>query len=423
VSAPTAEWLGAQRWFAGTTATAPSAVDSTDLGADVRVAIVRVGDDHYQLLQVGDDRPDAIDDPRVGEALALGFVEQREVEGAAGRVRFVRAADRAPITGATRLIGTEQSNSSIVIGDQAILKVLRRLQPGPHPEIEMLGALSRLGSPYVPTLLGSMEVAGGPVDAVLGVLVEFVHDGRDGWGLVLELLADPGSTMAPLHALGTALGAIHRDLGSVRGDPAFRPTDGGKEVARTVADSVSRAAWTLAARLGERPGAGGLVVDLHDAAEEASHLADRLDAGLLIRHHGDLHLGQTLSTPRGWIIIDWEGEPARPLVERRTRHSPLRDVAGMLRSFSYAAATHARSTGRAQPEGWERAARAAFLDGYLTAVDPRLLPPSTSAIARLLQLLELEKVVYEIAYEADHRPDWLAIPATGLRVLLDRAAA
>lgn len=150
----------------------------------------------------------------------------------------------------------------------------------------------------------------------------------------------------------------------------------------------------------------------------APRLAAGLDTGPVIRHHGDLHLGQTLHTPRGWMIIDWEGEPARSLAERRAKHSPLRDVAGMLRSFSYAAATHARSHGH-EPLGWLAAARAAFLDGYLAAADPTLLPPTAVATARVLALLELEKVVYELGYELANRPDWLAIPAGGLRSLLE----
>ncbi|HEX2575685.1 MAG TPA: hypothetical protein VHK88_05000, partial [Aquihabitans sp.] len=183
-----------------------------------------------------------------------------------------------------------------------------------------------------------------------------------------------------------------------------------------------------ARRLGpaDEPGAlGDLAGRADDVAALAVALADRLgtDLGAAIRHHGDLHLGQVVLGDDRWVILDFEGEPARPLAERRRRHSPLRDVAGMLRSFAYAAATARRSEGHLLSPGWEPAARAAFLDGYLATVQPELLPASSVATRDLLTLLELEKVVYEIGYELDHRPDWVGLPVEGLRRLLAGAGA
>ncbi|QXC59777.1 hypothetical protein KSP35_15500 [Aquihabitans sp. G128] len=178
---------------------------------------------------------------------------------------------------------------------------------------------------------------------------------------------------------------------------------------------------TLATGL-DRPDALASVVG---RAGDVTALVDGLlhalgtDLGAAIRHHGDLHLGQVVLGPDGWVILDFEGEPTRSLDERRQRHSPLRDVAGMLRSFAYAAATHRRSDGRPLSPGWEPAARAAFLDGYLATVDPALLPSSAAATRTLLTLLELEKVVYEIDYELAHRPDWVGLPVEGLRRLLE----
>ena len=144
--------------------------------------------------------------------------------------------------------------------------------------------------------------------------------------------------------------------------------------------------------------------------------------GRLIRHHGDLHLGQTLRThgrDARWIIIDFEGEPARPLTERRRKRSPLRDVAGMLRSFAYAASASQLLRGVPAPEGWEQQARSAFLEAYLATVEPTLLPAGRPAIEKLLAIFELEKAVYELRYELNNRPDWVPIPVAGIARLLE----
>jgi trehalose synthase-fused probable maltokinase len=143
--------------------------------------------------------------------------------------------------------------------------------------------------------------------------------------------------------------------------------------------------------------------------------------GKLIRHHGDFHLGQTLLSPRGWMILDFEGEPARPLLERRRKRSPLRDVAGMLRSFAYAASASDVQRDAPAPEGWEQRAREAFLDGYFNTVDPTLLPAGQGATNKLLQIFELEKAVYELRYEVNNRPDWVSIPVAGIARMLEEA--
>jgi trehalose synthase-fused probable maltokinase len=142
----------------------------------------------------------------------------------------------------------------------------------------------------------------------------------------------------------------------------------------------------------------------------------------VIRTHGDYHLGQTLMRDDDWVILDFEGEPARTLVERRRKRSPLRDVAGMLRSFAYAA-TAAELTRDAEiPDSWEEQARDRFLESYLETVDATLLPPGDAAIERLLAVFELEKAVYELQYELDNRPDWVGIPVAGIERLMKAAA-
>jgi trehalose synthase-fused probable maltokinase len=140
---------------------------------------------------------------------------------------------------------------------------------------------------------------------------------------------------------------------------------------------------------------------------------------MAIRCHGDLHLGQTLLADRGWSILDFEGEPARPLPERRAKHSPLRDVAGLLRSLAYAPLAARIQRGAEPPAGWEGRARESFLDGYLDTVDPALLPASRREIDQLLSLYELEKAVYELSYELNNRPDWVEIPVAGISRLLE----
>jgi maltokinase len=124
-------------------------------------------------------------------------------------------------------------------------------------------------------------------------------------------------------------------------------------------------------------------------------------------------------TDRGWVILDFEGEPARPLPERRRKRSPLRDVAGMLRSFAYAASAAEQQHGTPAPAGWEQRVREAFLEGYFETVDSFLLPPGQEAITRLLSVFELEKAVYELRYELNNRPDWVGIPVAGIKRLLD----
>jgi maltokinase len=143
--------------------------------------------------------------------------------------------------------------------------------------------------------------------------------------------------------------------------------------------------------------------------------------GKQIRIHGDYHLGQTLDTPRGWVILDFEGEPARPLPERRQKRSPLKDVAGMLRSFAYVTSAVELQRGQQAPEGFEQQMREEFLNGYLAEVDPSLLPGGRSAIMNILSIFELEKAVYELQYELNNRPDWVAIPVAGIRRLLEAA--
>jgi maltokinase len=161
-----------------------------------------------------------------------------------------------------------------------------------------------------------------------------------------------------------------------------------------------------------------------EVRESLAALSHAGSVGKLIRTHGDLHLGQTLWAPEraDWALIDFEGEPARSLAERRRKRSPLRDVAGMMRSFAYAVSAVEILRGAVAPEGWEQRAREEFLKGYHETVDPSLLPSGESAFQRMLTVFELEKAVYELRYELNNRPEWIHIPVAGILRMLEAAA-
>jgi maltokinase len=212
---------------------------------------------------------------------------------------------------------------------------------------------------------------------------------------------------------------MHTALASDPTDPVFAPEERGNEslalFTATLDEQIERVFLDLPAD--ER---------LEPIAHRGEELRDQLRAlarmgspGMAIRVHGDLHLGQTLLTDSGWTIIDFEGEPARPLPERRTKHSPLRDVAGLLRSVAYAPLASRLQRGAEVSEDWEARAREFFLDGYLDAIDPVLLPATRREVDHLLAIYELEKAVYELNYELNNRPDWVGIPVAGITRLLE----
>jgi trehalose synthase-fused probable maltokinase len=221
--------------------------------------------------------------------------------------------------------------------------------------------------------------------------------------------------------LGEVTGLMHATLASEPGDPPFEPTEPSAEALPLLAASVDEQVERLFADLpmvAELAPVESRTEDLRALVRELAHTGA---AGLFIRVHGDYHLGQVLwSADDDWIVIDFEGEPARPLPERRRRASPLRDVAGMLRSFAYAADAAPFLQGVEAPAGWVDRCREAFLAGYRETVDPRLLPPSGVGADRLLALFELEKLLYELRYEVANRPDWTVIPVAGLTRLLER---
>jgi maltokinase len=323
-----------------------------------------------------------------------------------------------------RPMGVEQSNTSLVFGDSLTLKVFRRLEPGENPELELLRFLTARGFEHIAPLVGWYQFTGRLMDATLGILQEFLPGAGDGWGRALDdLSTDPEAFVDRARALGVVTAKLHNCLGSEPSDPAFSADEPSVEaisiLTATVDEEIERIFVDMPddERVAPIKGRGQ---DVRERLQTLSHIGA---AGRVIRPHGDFHLGQTLWTPgREWTIIDFEGEPARPLPERRLKRSPLRDVAGMVRSFAYVASASEILHGRRAPDGWEERVRAAFLDGYFEHVDNRLLPPGQDATDRLISVFELAKAVYELRYELNNRPKWVGIPVAGIARLLEETA-
>jgi trehalose synthase-fused probable maltokinase len=210
-------------------------------------------------------------------------------------------------------------------------------------------------------------------------------------------------------------------LGSDATNPAFAPEEPSQEALPLLTATVDEDIERVFARLPDQPVLEPIAGTGQDVQERLAMLTTIGTGGRVIRTHGDYHLGQTLLTPRGWVILDFEGEPGRSLPERRQKRSPLRDVAGMLRSFAYVASAAQIQRGVETPEGWEERARETFLAHYLEHVEPNLLPHGEQAIKNLLAVFELEKAVYELRYELDNRPEWVSIPVAGIKRLLDHS--
>ncbi|MEU8795922.1 phosphotransferase [Streptomyces sp. NPDC048643] len=312
-----------------------------------------------------------------------------------------------------RLVTAEQSNSSIVYGDTFILKLLRRIVPGVNPDLELPLALAREGCARVPAPAAWMLADLDAETYVLGVLQPFVQGAADGWELALRELAKGEDFTAEARALGRATAEVHTSL--ARALPTV--TLGHHQMAPLVDTMTERLEAAAQAVPALRPYAPGL----RTAFEALADLSAEGHTWTAQRIHGDLHLGQCLRSPDGeWSLIDFEGEPSKPLAERRMPQPPARDIAGMLRSFDYAAHSLPPAAGSSRTEdaseppasGWADACRAAYCAGYaeVSGLDPRTDPV-------LLRAFETDKAVYEVVYEARHRPDWLPVPLAAVRRL------
>jgi maltokinase len=440
------EFLPRQRWFAGkdrtvvetrveASASLRTPLPSLSLTV-VAVAFSDGGQDRY-AIPVGHDRGpearqlaashpeaviletkgahagiyyDMVADERLG-AVFLDLIAKAET---VDELRFSKLPEwNDTLRGPGRLLDAEQSNTSLVFGDRLILKLFRRLQPGVNPELEVTRALVGAGFKACAQPLGWVEGLG----STLAILQPYFAGSVEGWKLATDratqhLRGDAaadnfatearelGVLTAEMHAaLATALpvvAAAEPDLGA-----HFRLLGQLSQLAVTVPELAQ---YTRA------------IESVHAQAQAAG------EPRYLQRIHGDYHLGQVLRTDQDWVVIDWEGEPARSLEERRRLASPLRDVAGMLRSFDYAAAYPLLDEpAEAEPPAsdgtaWVEANRTAFLDSYVgRAADGGWLPASYELE---LRTYELDKAVYEVMYEARHRPGWIGIPLGGIRRLL-----
>jgi maltokinase len=407
------ELIVGERWFASKAREAESA----------RVAGIHAVDDETAIVLVEVRFPEGTHDVY---SLALGVEEGELVDALErpGLARRLLAGAGIEADGVTlRPMGVEQSNSSVVVDERHVLKIYRRLEAGTNPELEMLRALGARGFEQAPPLEGALEHREPPVEATLALVTGFVPARGGGWELSLDSLGSEPDWL-PLHArrLGEVTGAMHAALAADAQDPHFAPEEPSSESVALLAASIDEEIESVFVQLPELPALEPVVGRVGELRDLSGSLAQVGPPGLVIRVHGDYHLGQVLSSEQDeWVVIDFEGEPGRSLPERRQRYSPLRDVAGMLRSFAYVedAARILRSVDA--PAGWEQRCREEFLAGYDGTIDRRLLPPSSVGADRLLALFELQKLIYELRYELGNRPDWVGIPVAGLLRLLEKA--
>jgi predicted trehalose synthase len=409
IDRPLEEWVTDQRWFASKSREVASVNVLATVGLsaspklDLELVETRFQAGTHELYQL-----------LPGDEGALRVIA--DMLGSEASVDGVSFHGGLAPTGHIRPMGAEQSNSSIVFGEEQVLKVFRRIEPGVNPELEMLRFLSTRGFQNIATLTGWYDYSGELMQATLGIMQEFIGEARDGWELALD---DPKGVLARIGDLGAATGEMHSVLASETMDSAFTPEEPSAEalslLTATIDEQIERAFLDLPRDNPALEPILGRGEEVRDRLQLMSHVGV---GGRLIRHHGDYHLGQTMLRDAGGVILDFEGEPARTLPERRRKRPPLRDVAGMLRSFSYAAAGARILRGHSPPHDWEDRAREAYLDGYFGAADAALLPPGQQALQQLLATFELEKAVYELRYELNNRPDWVPIPVAGIARLL-----
>jgi maltokinase len=425
------EWLPRQRWYAAKgrplkTVRAEKLATLRDGDPSLDLYVVEAHGDRYQVpLSVRREAFEPMAFALVGEAGGRHLYDAPHDAAVNGTwLRLI--GERATVGGVTfdgeitdagmpgRPMGADQSNTSLVYGDTYILKLYRRLTDAPNPDLEIARALATVGSTAIPPAVGWVEGAG----STLGLLQPFVKGGTDGWALALTSVRDlyaerdlhaeeVGGDFAPEACrLGALTAVLHEDL--ARALPSRLSTP--EENAATATLVRDRLAAAVDAVPELRPYASRIAAAYDDVAHAGPVRVQRI--------HGDLHLGQCLRTGDGWLILDFEGEPARPLAERTALMSPLRDVAAMLRSLDYAARFELAGRPESGQLGyraveWADRNRAAFCDGYAEASgsDPR-------DQAVLMRAFELDKAVYEVRYEVSHRPSWVSIPLSGIERLV-----
>ena len=425
---------------------------------------------------------DAMWDPSVMHRMLRAIGEGTNFGGEVGTLRassttayelMVLTQDRLPV----RVLQGEQSNTSVVFGDTVILKLYRRVQAGMNPDWELGRYLTSRGFRHSPPVGGALEYVTADQTTTLALLQAFVHNAGDAWAATLKELdnfltqvraQDPhvnseagtqcslwnlaqsviaeearqliGPILDAAAALGERTAALHLTLGQAQHDPDFTPEPLTQDYLQARHQSMTQL-WKQALRLLRQRSLQGASIPREgvELPGQESHvlgvfqtLLEIREGGQRIRCHGDYHLGQVLWTGSDYVITDFEGEPARPLQERRLKHSPLYDVAGMLRSFDYAAWTALAHWESKVPRRelepwttyWSRWVRAHFLHAYMGHVrDAPFWPASSKDAARLLTVHQLEKAIYEFSYELNNRPEWVAIPLKGITEVVQWSGA
>lgn len=425
-------WLPGQRWFAG-----GAPISDVHVTSDIQLAS---GDPEYRHLlvrartgntsaiyqvviglqaglppeldsaligQVADGRLayDALHDPELARLLVLGIAGGRRT----GPIRFA-AEPGAVIPDALpgRFLPADQSNSSVVFGDQAILKIIRRPHAGKHPDLEIPAALTARGSKIVPALLGWIEHTGDGEPTALATLSQYLPGATTGWDLATaSVVAGQADFTGQARALGETSAVMHAQLAEAFGTEPFSIGKRAELVAMMNADLDTAMISVPALREYE--------ASLRSCYAELEGPDGALPTQ---RIHGDYHLAQVLEASGSWVVIDFEGEPSVPLARRRAFAPALRDVAGMLRSFDYAsrqpymdgsALQDPDELTRVRAHGWARDCQDVFCDGYSRASGTDLRETS-----HLLKAFLMQKAVYEVVYEARHRPGWINIPMSAI---------
>ncbi|HSP65841.1 MAG TPA: hypothetical protein VLO10_06590 [Candidatus Deferrimicrobium sp.] len=463
-------WLPRQRWYGGgQVIRSVRCVELSPLGvqgADVALCVAAV--EHADLTQEtynvpvalsspGGLRPsdpaaiihadtetlifDALADARSAAPLWRVLASGSEVQLRSGRLT-VGGGGLDPSTPDIAPLAREQSNTSLVVGGQHLLKVMRKLAFEPSVELEMTRALDEAGFHHLapPQAWLRYERDDRPNPALLAIAQPFLHNGTEGWTLAMTSLRDlyadaeehlpgdavdrtravedaGGSFTAEAARLGDITAQMHLALARATG-PDLAPEPITQSLLNEWADEVIAELGALIGRGDEA--LSGLPAHRDALEARANSIRTLRQPGLAIRIHGDYHLGQVLRTDSGWTVLDFEGEPRRPVEHRRRRHSPLRDVAGMLRSFDYAAsvallerltpADQAWEHVRAHGLSWAAANREAFWATYVERTAGTALLPDPGAALTLRRAFEIQKSIYEVGYELAHRPQWVPVP-------------